>query len=141
MTIIWELSFLEAGRRRLEIRTSASFGINRLKTISEFNSALGWSPLTQALIQNTQQYMDEDIEVKVAGSLLRQAKTVKVLPTDIAGFFDFVPVDGTLPIDRYAIANPGRNSYRCSLGYHLLHKDMTSLASLVDGAAGRFEEY
>jgi hypothetical protein len=88
-----------------EIRTSASFGINRLKTISEFNSALGWAPLVQALIQNTQQYMDEELEVKIAGSLLRQAKTVKVRPEDIAGFYDFVPVDGTLPIDRYAIAN------------------------------------
>ena len=26
-------------------------------------------------------------------------------PEDIAGFYDFVPVDGTLPIDRFAQAN------------------------------------
>ena len=26
-------------------------------------------------------------------------------PADIQGFFDFVPVDGTMPVDRYAQAN------------------------------------
>jgi hypothetical protein len=32
-------------------------------------------------------------------------KYLNVNPMDIQGFFDFVPVDGTMPIDRFAQAN------------------------------------
>jgi hypothetical protein len=32
-------------------------------------------------------------------------KYVEMTPEDIQGFFDFVPVDGTMPVDRYAQAN------------------------------------
>lgn len=89
-----------------EVRTSTSFGVNRLKTFCEFNSALGWEPLAQALLQNTQQLMDEEITVKVAGDLLQgDPHFITVGPDDISGFYDFVPVDGTLPIDRFAQAN------------------------------------
>jgi hypothetical protein len=96
----------QGGRKTAtEVRSSTQFGLNRLRTVSEFNSALGWGPLAQVLLQNTQQYQDEALEVKVAGSLLRKAQTIKVSPEDIAGFYDYVPVDGTLPIDRFAQAN------------------------------------
>ncbi len=89
-----------------EVRTSSSFGINRLRTFAEYNSALGWSPLTQVLIQNTQQYYDTMQSFKIAGDLmaLGSNKFVQVDPSLIAGFYDFVPVDGTLPIDRFAQA-------------------------------------
>jgi hypothetical protein len=30
---------------------------------------------------------------------------MKIGPADIQGFYDFIPVDGTLPVDRYAQAN------------------------------------
>ncbi|MGC8807872.1 MAG: portal protein [Thiomonas sp.] len=89
-----------------EVRTSTSFGVNRLKTFCEFNSALGFEPLSQALLQNTQQLMDEQITVRVAGDLLQgDPHFITVSPDDISGFYDFVPVDGTLPIDRFAQAN------------------------------------
>jgi hypothetical protein len=89
-----------------EVRTSTSFGVNRLKTFCEFNSALGFAPLAQALLQNTQQLLDEEIVVKVAGDLLQNdPHFITVRPEDIGGFYDFVPVDGTLPIDRFAQAN------------------------------------
>jgi hypothetical protein len=88
-----------------EVRTSSSFGVNRLKTFSEFNSALGWQPLSMVLLQNTQQYYDDEQTFRVAGDLLQGAKYVKVSPEMIAGFYNYVPVDGTMPIDRYAQAN------------------------------------
>lgn len=89
-----------------EVRTSSSFGINRLKTFSEYNSALGWAPLAQMMLQNTQQEFDGERMFKVAGDLLQpNTNFVNVTPDDILGFFDFVPVDGTMPIDRFAQAN------------------------------------
>ena len=89
-----------------EVRTSTSFGVNRLKTFAEYNSAQGWAPLSEALLQNTQQLLDEDRQYKIAGDLLRgDPQFLMVGPEQITGFFDFVPVDGTMPVDRFAQAN------------------------------------
>ncbi len=96
-----------AGGRKTatEVRTSSSFGINRLKTFCEYNSALGWSQLSQMLVQNLQQHYDEEQMLKIAGDILTGVQYIKVSPEDIMGFFDYVPVDGTMPIDRFAQAN------------------------------------
>lgn len=90
-----------------EIRTSSSFGINRLKTLAEFFSAQGWSPMTQMMVQNTQQFYDQQKKFKIVGDLAMSAGPgfMDVNAETIAGFYDFVPVDGTLPIDRYAQAS------------------------------------
>ena len=88
-----------------EVRTSTGFGVNRLKTFSEYNSTLGWSPLAKVLLQNTQQFYDEERMLRIAGDLPGAMSLVQVNPKALAGFFDFVPVDGTLPIDRMAQAN------------------------------------
>lgn len=89
-----------------EIRSANSFSINRLKTLSEFNSSLGWSPFAQRLLQNSQQYMDAGLKLKIAGDLVLDGpKFMDVTPELIAGFYDFVAVDGTLPVDRFAQAN------------------------------------
>lgn len=88
-----------------EIRTSTSFSVNRMKTFCEYNSALGFSPLVQALVQNTQQLYDQSMMFRIAGDLMEGARYVQVTPDLIAGFYDFVPVDGTLPIDRIAQTN------------------------------------
>lgn len=89
------------------VRTSTNFGVNRMKTNCEYYSAMGWSPFTQKLIQRTQQYMTFEQEYRIAGELAQfaQGPFVPVTPDAIAGFYDFVPVDGTLPIDRFAQAN------------------------------------
>lgn len=90
-----------------EVRSASTFGINRLKTNAEFFSAMGWSPMAQMLVQNTQQYYDTDQKFRIVGDLAQQAGPtfMDVDPEAIAGFFDFVPVDGTLPVDRFAQAN------------------------------------
>lgn len=101
------MGMVNAGGRKTatEIRTSSSFGINRMKTFAEYNSALGWEPLAQVLVQSTQQHYDTAQYYKVAGDLLRGTKFLEVSPEAILGFYDFVPVDGTLPIDRFAQAS------------------------------------
>lgn len=89
-----------------EVRSAIGFGTNRLKMASEFMSASGFAPHSQMLVQNTQQYMDAPTTVRIVGDLLRNAgpKFLTVSPQDIGGFYDFVPVDGSLPVDRFAQA-------------------------------------
>ena len=87
-----------------EVRSSNTAGVNRLKTQAEYFSASGWAPLSQKMVQNTQQKYDADMKFKLAGDLTEEAgeKFIQVNPDLITGFYDFVPIDGTLPIDRFA---------------------------------------
>jgi len=116
------MGMLSAGGRKTatEVRTSTSFGINRLKTTAEFASTVGFEPLSMILVQNTQQYYDMELMFKIAGDLVMNTGGtqidpmsgmpmqvpnpgfIQVRPEDISGFYNFVPVDGTLPIDRFA---------------------------------------
>lgn len=101
-------SLASGGRKTAtEVRTSTSFGVNRLKTISEFASCSGFDTLSQMMVQNSQQYYDQEMKFKIAGDLTMGAGQgfIQVNPEMVMGFYDFVPVDGTLPIDRYAQAN------------------------------------
>ena len=97
----------QSGRKTAtEVRTATGYSSNRLKVPAEYNSALGWDPLARRMLSNTQQLMDITRKYQIAGSALMSAPAfVEVSPEKIAGFFDFVPVDGTLPIDRLAQAN------------------------------------
>lgn len=98
---------VNAGGRKTatEVRTSSNFSINRLRTNAEWFSAVGWGTLASRLLQNTQQLYDQTQTFKIAGDLIDPRTTVQVDPMMIQGFYDFVPVDGTLPIDRFAQAN------------------------------------
>lgn len=95
------LGMLGAGGTRktaTEIRASTTFGTNRLRVLAEAISMGGFNELAMFLIQNTQQFMTQEQQVRIAG------KGVVVRPEDISGMFDVVPVDGTLPVDRMAQA-------------------------------------
>lgn len=103
------MGVLQQGGRKTatEVRSASTFGINRLKTNAEFFSAMGFSPLAQMMLQNSQQYYDTNMKLRLVGDLAQEAgpKFLDVTPEDITGFYDFVPVDGTLPVDRFAQAN------------------------------------
>lgn len=99
---------LDPGGRKTatEVRSSSSFGINRLKTAAEYFSASGYQPLDMMLVQNTQQYYDQEKKFRIAGDRIHTGEPfVDVSPATIQGFFDFVPVDGTMPVDKVAMAN------------------------------------
>ena len=89
-----------------EVRTSTSFGVNRIKTVCELLGASGFAQHMQNLIQQTQQfYQDEGLRYKLVGDLSAlDPQSRNITPESIAGFYDYVPVDGTLPVDRYAQA-------------------------------------
>src|SRR5690606_20622637 len=63
-------------------------------------------PLSQMMLSNTQQLLTLDRKYAIAGNMLESSqKFIDVTPETIAGEFDFVPVDGTMPVDRLAQAN------------------------------------
>lgn len=99
----------QSGRKTAtEVRTSSTFGVNRLKTNAEFFSCTGFSDISQIILQQTQQFMDTPKKLRLAGDMWQQPgaeSQLMVRPEDIQGFYDFVPVDGTLPVDRFALVN------------------------------------
>lgn len=100
-------SLAQAGRKTAtEVRTSTGFGVNRLKSMAEYLSAMAMSPHSQMLVQQSQQWYSGQQKMRIVGDLSQLAPDfAMVTPESIAGFYDFVPVDGTLPIDRMAMAN------------------------------------
>ena len=100
------MGMLSTGGRKTatEVRTSTSFGVNRLKTTAEYFSAVGFTPLSSMMVTNSQQYYDQEQKFKIAGDLVMSAgqNFMEVNPDTIQGMYDFVPVDGALPIDRIA---------------------------------------
>lgn len=103
------MGVLNSGGRKTatEIRTAAGFGTNRLKTNTEYMSAMGFSSHSMKLVQNSQQFYDAQLKLKIVGDLALAAGPgfLNVTPDLISGFFNFVTVDGTLPVDRTAQAN------------------------------------
>lgn len=89
-----------------EVRTASSSSVNRLRTISEYISASGFTPLAQQLLQSTQQHYTADKKFKIVGDQVNRAEQfVEVNAESIAGFYDYIPADGTLPLDRFAMVN------------------------------------
>jgi hypothetical protein len=102
------MGMVNSGSRRTatEVRQSTTFGINRLKTQCEWYSTIGFGPLTQKLVQRTQSNYDISRQYRIVGDLAQYAPNfAMVTPDDILGFYDYEPVDGTLPVDRFAQAN------------------------------------
>lgn len=103
------MGVLNTGGRKTatEVRTAAGFGVNRQKTVTEYQSALSFGPHSQKLVQNSQQFYDGSMKMRIVGDLAMAAgqQFMQVDPSMIMGFFNFVPVDGTLPVDRMAQVN------------------------------------
>lgn len=88
------------------VRTSTHFSTSRLKTQCEWYSAVGFAPLSMKLLQRTQQYYSQEKQMRLVGDIAQFSQQfMMVTPDAIAGFYDWEPVDGTLPIDRFAQAN------------------------------------
>ena len=99
---------VNTGRRSAtEVRSSTTFGINRLKTTAEYYSSMGFGPWTSQLVQTTQQFMSDERAYRIVGDLAvgNPDRFINVTPSDISGFYDWVPIDGTLPVDRMAQVN------------------------------------
>jgi len=88
-----------------EARQSYNQSITRLKTPVEYNSELAFTPLARMMLSNTQQLLDIERKYAIAGNTLDMARSfINVDGQNIAGEYDFVSVDGAMPIDRLAQA-------------------------------------
>jgi hypothetical protein len=95
----------QGGRRTAtESRIASASSAGRLKTIAEYASATGFMPHAKKLIANTQQKYSQEKAFRIAGDAMLHGKdSMLIRPGDIEGGFGYVPVDGAVPIDRYAI--------------------------------------
>jgi hypothetical protein len=95
-----------------EVRTSSSSSVNRMKTAAEYIGVLGFSPFAGMLLQSTQQNYQAEKKFRLAGDLIESSEQfVTVTPELIAGEYDYTPVDGTLPVDRFAIVQMWTNFF------------------------------
>jgi len=96
----------QGGRKSAtEIRTSSSMGANRLKTEAEWFSAVGFGPMSKILVQATQQMYTTEKRFRIVGDMAQPNMARQISSADIQGFFDYIPVDGTMPVDRFAMAS------------------------------------
>lgn len=136
------MGVLQGSSRRTatEVRSSTGFGVSRLKTVSEYASCTAFTPHSQKLVMNSQQYYQADKKFRIVGDLALQAGAgfVQTNPALIAGFYDFVPVDGTLPIDRMAQATLWKDimSALFKMPQLMMGFDMTKMFMWVAQLAG-----
>jgi hypothetical protein len=96
---------LPSGRRSAtESRISTTMGANRLKTNCEWFSAIGFGPLSEKLLQVTQQLYTKERKFRIVGDMATEQLARMITPEDIQGFYDFIPVDGSMPVDKMANA-------------------------------------
>lgn len=104
----------QSGRKTAtEVRQGGTFSVSRLKAKAEFMGAMGFDPLAVVSLQNTQQYYSQEQKFRIAGNLADPGAEpfVEVTPAAIAGSFDFVPMSGDMPLDRFALANLWRQIF------------------------------
>jgi len=125
-------------RTATEVRTNSTGSMTRMQTAALYQSSLGWELLAQILVQNTQQYMDEELQLRVAGDAVGAEQFIRVSPEDIAGFFDYVPADPSAPPDKFAMANLWREFLKDIIAVPGLAQgwDLNKIVSYVMQLAG-----
>jgi hypothetical protein len=95
-----------AGSRKTatEVRISGEAGASRLASIAKLISAQALVDLQEQMVLNIQQYMSESFYVEIVGQQgLESAQFVT--PDMLVGDFHFPVHDGTLPLDKAAMAD------------------------------------
>lgn len=87
-------------RSATEFQATTGFSMGRLARDALHFSLTGFKSLGRHLISNTQQFYTAEQKLKVGGYTGFVEEVVDVSPEIIAGSFDVVPVDGTMPISR-----------------------------------------
>ena len=105
------MTYPASRRSATEARGDQGFGMSRLKTMSEYFSATGFAELGRMQLANSQQFYDTEKRLRVVGAAAQMASEtfLNVTPDSIMGEYDLELVDGTLPIDRFAMVNLWQN--------------------------------
>jgi hypothetical protein len=99
-------------RTAQEVRGDQTFSTSRLKVMAEYMSCTGWADMAGMFVQNSQQYYSADMKLRIVGdaAVIAGDPFINVTPEAIVGQYQMVPVDGTMPVDRYAQANLWRET-------------------------------
>lgn len=93
-----------SGRRSAtEARSVNAGSAARLKMHATLMWMQGIDPLGRQILSNTRQWRSPDVYAKIVGKLVDEAPFEQVIyadPQKLAGGYDFVPYDATLPTDR-----------------------------------------
>lgn len=94
----------DAGGRKTatEVRTAGEAAASRLAAQARLISVQAFVDLAEQWVLNTQQYLDQSIEIAVLGEKALQ-DPIKIGPQELAGDYYFPVHDGTLPMDRVAL--------------------------------------
>jgi hypothetical protein len=120
------LGAMASGGRKTatEVRSASGFALNRLKVFSEFISKQFFAPLSMKLVANSRQMYTTEDKFMIAENA--DSKEYREFTVDeIAGAFDYAPVDGSIPIDRFAMV--------------ALLKESLMAAVQLPGIAGRYD--
>lgn len=102
------LGSYSSGRRSAYEARQVNAGASlRLKTHAMVIWLSAIEPLGQQLLANTRQSRSPELYAKIVGALSQEApfeKTILADPDSIAGSYDFVPYDGTLPSEKQQFA-------------------------------------
>lgn len=103
----------QGGRKTAtEVRTSAQGSITRMKTMAEYLSASGFAPFAQQILSLSQQFYTEEKKFKIAGDAINDPEGfITVDPEAISGEWEYLAVDGTLPLDKFALVNMWTNIF------------------------------
>lgn len=94
---------MSSRRTATEVRSSSAASVTRLKTLTEFLGSTAFTPLARMLVKNSQQYYQAEKKLLIAGDQVSNpGGFIDVTPDMIAGSYMYSPVDGSLPVDRFA---------------------------------------
>lgn len=94
-------------RTATEVRGINQLAGGRLKNLAEIVSMMGFTPFSKKCVQNTQQFLEDEKFYRLVGRAVQNPEVlqqIKVGPEEIIGNFDFIPIDGTYPMDKFAMA-------------------------------------
>jgi hypothetical protein len=92
----------ESKRTLGEIQAIMSSSSQRVAALARVIDAQAIEPLVEMMIANLQQYMTIERYVELVGDAQKEfdgADQVAIRPDDIFGQYDYVPINGTLPMD------------------------------------------
>lgn len=118
---------MQSGGRRsaTEVRQQNAGGVSRLQVLTEYISACSMAPAFSMLLSGSRQMYKEDMILRIAGDSSFGQNTLKINPGQLEGDFDFIPVDGTMPIDRFATA--------------ALYKELLTEVMQIPAITGRYD--
>ena len=101
----------DGGRKTAtEVRTAGEAAASRLAAQTRLVSSQAMTDLSEQMVLNTQQFMEEDFYLNIVGKE-GMATPIQISPEMLVGDFHYPVHDGTLPLDRVALMDVWKEIY------------------------------